>query len=476
MSIQIFNSNGKPMRMNRRNFLRVTAGLGGAAFLSACAAPAAAPAPGAPSGESQAPSGESQAPSTSGDQVALNVLWENWGDIYNNLMTEIGTDFNKTTPNVNVEWNFDPDWVTKLTTLIAANNVPDATLMRPAPLANLAPKGALLELDAYLKDAGVSRDDFIAPMYDSGLHDGKQYAIPGGADFICMFYSKDVYEAAGLDPEKPAITTEELLGHTKQMMQKDSAGDIQRAGYIPTAGSFVNWAYIHGGKFYDADSGKITANDPANIAAMEYLKEFVKLYDINKMAAFNARPGMFEAGNPFSTKQLGFVMDGFWFYEALDQHAPDLNYGVSWWPTLNDSDEDRKRYAMSGWMVSLPKGAPHTEEAWNFLKYGFIDNSARMGYLTLNGPCILKAAGDWEAGLKEKMGANNRMVPYLEFFSKTGALATNFFPVIPVQAFYQDELNRVFDLVMRDEVTPQAGLDEVTKNVQAELDKAMKPA
>ncbi len=468
MSIRLFESNGRPMRMNRRNFLRVTAGLGSAAFLSACAAPAAAPsAPSAPSGESQAPA------APAGDQIALNVLWENWGDIYNNLMTEIGADFTKTTPDVGVEWNFDPDWVTKLTTLIAANNVPDATLMRPAPLANLAPKGALLELDAYLKDAGVSRDDFIAAMYDSGLHDDKQYAIPGGADFICMFYSKDVYQAVGLDPDKPALTTDELLEHSKQILQKDSAGDIQRAGYIPSAGHFDNWAFIFGGKLYDKDSGKITANDPANVAAMEYLKEFVKLYDINKMAAFNARPGMFEAGNPFSTKQLGYVMDGFWFYEALDQHAPDLNYGVTWWPTLKDSDEDRKRYRMSGWMVSLPKGAEHTEEAWKFLRYAFIDNSARMGYLTLNGPCILKAASEWEAGLKEKMGADNRMVPYLELFSKTGALATNFFPVLPVQAFYQDELSRVFDLVMRDEVTPQAGLDEVTKNVQAELDKAL---
>jgi multiple sugar transport system substrate-binding protein len=471
MSIRLFESNGKPMRMNRRNFLRLGTTLGGAALLSACVAPAAAPAPSAPSGESQAPA--AAMPAASGGQVTLNVLWENWGDIYNNLMTEIGADFSKTTPSVAVEWNFDPDWRTKLTTLIAAGNVPDVTLMRPDASANLAPKGALLELDSFLKDAGVTRDDFIAPMYDSGLYNGKQYAIPGGADFICMFYSKDVYKDAGLDPEKPALTTDELLEHTKQILQKDSAGDIQRAGYIPAAGHFDNWAFIFGGKLYDPDSGKITANDPANIAALEYLKEFVKLYDINKMAAFNARPGMFEAGNPFSTRQLGFVMDGFWFYEALDQHAPDLNYGVSWWPTLKDSDEDRKRYRMSGWMVSLPKGAKNTEQAWQFVKYGFIDNSARMGYLTLNGPCILKAASEWETGLKEKMGANNRMVPYLELFTKTGALATNFFPVIPVQAFYQDELNRVFDLVMRDEVTPQAGLDEVTKNVQAELDKAL---
>jgi methyl coenzyme M reductase subunit C len=43
-----------------------------------------------------------------------------------------------------------------------------------------------------------------------------------------------------------------------------------------------------------------------------------------------------------------------------------------------------------------------------------------------------------------------------------------------VQSFYNDELNRVYDLVIRGQQTPQAALDEVTKNVQSELDKASK--
>lgn len=74
--------------------------------------------------------------------------------------------------------------------------------------------------------------------------------------------------------------------------------------------------------------------------------------------------------------------------------------------------------------------------------------------------------------MTKKIGDKNRMAPYLHFFTDTGALATNFFPIVPVQSYYSDELNRVYDLVVRDQMTPQAGLDEVTKNVQAELDKA----
>ena len=124
-------------------------------------------------------------------------------------------------------------------------------------------------------------------------------------------------------------------------------------------------------------------------------------------------------------------------------------------------------------MYSIPQESAHRDEAWDFINFAFIDQAALMGYKTLNGPCVKAALPDWETGLRDYMGADNRMVPYLDIFSQTGAAATNFFPVLPIGSYYNDELSRIYDLVMREEVTAQAGLDEVATNVQTELDKAM---
>jgi multiple sugar transport system substrate-binding protein len=459
---------------SRRHFLRLSAA-GGAAWLAACGATPAAPTPGtAPGGAAEPAATAAPPPAAGSEAVKLNILWENWGEIYNNLMTVIGDDFTKEHPTITIEWNFDPDWQTKLTTLVAANTLPDVTFMRPSPMATFAPKGTLLELSALVQQTGLKREDFVTPLYDSSLHEGKLYALPGGADWWCLFYSKDVYREVGLDPEQPPQTFDELIAHSREILQKDAAGDIQRIGYNPSAGQFVNWVYIFGGELYDATSGKITANHPANVEALTRLAEYVKLLDVNKLAAFNQRPGTFEAGNPFATRQAAFIFDGFWTYEALDQHAPDIDYAVAFWPTLKGTPEERKNYVTGGWQVAIPNGTKTSEAAWQFIRYAFIDQSARMGYQTLNGTCIKSQFAAWEAGVKQKMGANNRMAPYLHLFTETGGAATKYFPVLPVSAFYQDELNRVYDLVMRGEQTPQAGLDEVTKNVQAELDKAMK--
>lgn len=463
--------------LSRRKFLHMSAMASSAALLAACGGtPAATPTtvPVAPAPDAAPTAVPAAEPAATGSAVSLNVLNENWGDIYNNLMVVIGDDYTKTNPSTKIDWNFDPDWQTKLTTLLAANTPPDATIMRPAPLATLAAKGALLDLTALVQETGLKREDFVTPLYDSSLHNGKLYAIPGGADYWCLFYSKDVYREVGLDPEKPPLTFDELIAHSKQVLKKDSSGDIQRIGFNPSAGWFVNWAYIFGGELYDANTQKITANHPANIEALTQLQAYIKLLDINKLAAFNQRPGTFEAGNPFATKQAAFVFDGFWTYEAFDQHAPDLDYGVAFWPTLKGTPEERKNYVTGGWQYAIPTGSKQADAAWKFIRYAFIDQSAKMGYLTLNGTTIKSQFGAWEDGVKQKMGAKNRMAAGLKYFTDTAGAASKLFPVLPVMAFYQDELNRVYDLVMRDQKTPKEGLDEVTKNVQSELDKAMK--
>ncbi|MDQ2996194.1 MAG: extracellular solute-binding protein [Chloroflexota bacterium] len=476
--------------VSRRDFFRLGALAGGTAALAACggtpaapveqgaaatAAPGSAPVVAATAAPAAEVAAATAAPAAAGaDTLTISLLNENWGDIYNNLMVVIGDDFSKANPSIKLDWNFDPDWTTKLTTQLAANTPPDATIMRPGQLATLARKGALMDLSSFVQETGLKREDFVVPIYDSSTYDGKLYAIPGGADYIAMYYSKDVLKAADLDPEKPPTTYDDLIAQSKQILQKDSNGDIQRIGYIPQASHLVNWTYIFGGKFYDAASQKITANDPANVAFLEKLVDYVKLLDIDKLTAFNQRPGTFEAGNPFATKQSAFVFDGFWTYEAFDQHAPDIDYAVTFWPTVKGTPEERKNYAISGWMYTIPTGSKNADAAWKFIRYAFIDQAAKMGVLTLNGPCVKSALPVWETGVKEKMGAKNRLAPHMNIFSETGAAATNFFPLIPVQSFYSDELNRVYDLVIRGQQTPQAALDEVTKNVQAELDKVSK--
>jgi len=392
--------------------------------------------------------------------------------VYNKLMSVIGDEYTKENPNVKVTWEFDPEWRTKLTTLLAANTPPDLAFMRGDFLAAVAPKGVLLALDDYLAQANVKRDDFVLPLYDSGSYQGKLYAIPGGADVWSLFYNKGLYEASGLPSDNAPATIPEFADNSEKVLKKNADGTIEQASLWYTTGWLPQWMYAFGGKLYDDASGKVTANDSKNVEAFTFLKGFWQgMGDIDQLTAFAQRPGQLEAGNPFATGQSVHVFDGFWYYEAIDQYAPDMQYGVGYWPTPNGTEEEKKNWMLDGWQYSLPKGIPNVDESWNFMRYMFVDNSAKMGCDTLNGPCIVAQFQDWITCLQQKMGPDNRMAPYLKIFTEQAQVATKYWPVIENRAFYADELTRVFDLMIRDQLEPQAALEEVNNTVQADLDK-----
>jgi multiple sugar transport system substrate-binding protein len=405
------------------------------------------------------------------DPIELYLLMPDWGGQYNELMELLGVQFNEANPNISVAWEHNSDAHAKFLTLIGGGTPPDMVMTYEANA--LAKLGALLPLDSYLADAGLTRDDFTGPLWDAGLLDGVQHIIPGGQDYLVMVYSKDVYRDAGLDADNPPKTTAEFMEANRAILRKDSSGFVSRIPYIPTPGHFVQWSHIFGGSWYDAENEKITANDPAIVASLEWLVDYVNEVGYDQYAQFTQLPGVFESGNPFSTGELAHFIEGFWVYDPLDQHAPEVDYGMMMLPTLNGTEEERANYTTGGWNFGIPTGAAHPDEAWQFLKFALVDNAAKMGVDTLNSPAYQPALPDWEAGLIEALGPDNRMVPYVSLFGEVARDAQKAFPALPVSAYYTDERDRAFEAALIGEKTPQAALDEVTANVQAELDRAL---
>ncbi len=396
----------------------------------------------------------------------------NWGDTYNKLMENIGNEYTKAHPETKINWIFEDDYQTKFLTTVAGGDPPDIVEAEFYFQASLNQKGAVMQLDNYFQTAGLTPDMFVEAVYKYCVYKGKIYGVPGGSDFLCVFWNKSLYQDAGLDPEAPPKTLAELLDHSKKILKFGSDGAMERVGLIPGRNDFWFWAFQMGGDFYDEKTNKITANNEKNVEALTQLSDYVKLMDPTKLDAFQSgRPGLYEAGNPFSTKQSAYALDGFWTYEVLDQYAPDIQYGVVTYPTLSGKPEEMKNYWASGWAWALANGGKQPDPAWAFTKYAMVDNSAKMGYITLNGPSVKAQMPEFEQGMKEKLGPNNRMTNQLGPFTTMANNATKSWPAIPVSSYYKDEIERAIDYAIHQKKSPKEALDECTSNVQAELDK-----
>jgi len=105
-----------------------------------------------------------------------------------------------------------------------------------------------------------------------------------------------MFAAAGLDPERPPRTTQELDEMAAKLVKFDSNGNIVQMGFLPTEPGWWNWGwgYFFGGKV-NAGIEKLTPDDPANIKAFEWVTGYAEKYGREKTLSFRSGFGSFDS-------------------------------------------------------------------------------------------------------------------------------------------------------------------------------------
>lgn len=119
---------------------------------------------------------------------------------------------------------------------------------------------------------------YMDGMIDSVTVDGKVYAAPLMASWTIMFYNAQMYEKAGLDPDKPPKTWDELLAHGRAIQTKDTYAytDAMAHGEQNTT-VFFRWAKSAGAQIGEFRGKKYywMLNSEECVAAVEFLKKMM---------------------------------------------------------------------------------------------------------------------------------------------------------------------------------------------------------
>jgi multiple sugar transport system substrate-binding protein len=141
---------------------------------------------------------------------------------------------------------------------------------------------------------------------DTVTFDGTQWGVPVAFSTKALFWNKDLFTAAGLDPEKPPTTWAEELEYAKAISEKTEAAGfgVVAKTFDNTMHQFLHWVYTNDGLVIDAD-GNITLDSPQNLAALTALKDIVPYaeegptaYEQNEVRAIflDGKLGMIQAG------------------------------------------------------------------------------------------------------------------------------------------------------------------------------------
>jgi ABC-type glycerol-3-phosphate transport system substrate-binding protein len=263
--------------------------------------------------------------------------------------------------------------------------------------------------------------------------------------------------------------------------QKGGAGDYVRLGNVPNTAygySARSAAYMYGGKLYDEGAAKFTLDHPKNVEAVEMVAAYARQLDYAKAQEFlKDKPNYRQAACPWYTNNAAFLSTGFWMYENVDQHRPDLAYGAAWpVPGLTGSKEELKNVVIGGWSHASPATAKHHDEAWLFLRYFFVDHAAQMGYTSLNGPSVLGQLDLFKKELIQRtLGPGNRMVKHMDLLLEIARNGTH--PSAPPTILGTRpgaEFDKAVGAALLGEVPARQALTTANQTLQSELDQALR--
>jgi len=139
--------------------------------------------------------------------------------------------------------DYDPT-MQKVQTAIMAGNPPDIFMVEISELPTLLTMNAVLPLDDYVKKMEKGYwEDFYAPFRENAVIGGKIYGIPFQRSTPVFYWNKEAFRAAGLDPEKPPQTWDELRDLAVKLTVRDAkTGDVKHWG-VTISGGWNDWLY-----------------------------------------------------------------------------------------------------------------------------------------------------------------------------------------------------------------------------------------
>ena len=127
-------------------------------------------------------------------------------------------DFNRTHDDVKVKMTAIPDaqYITKLATAIRGRHVPDIVDVDDINSTLLAYHEALTDLTPLVRRLPY-RNRLSHAHAELATYHGRQYGVPYLADISVLYYNKQLFRRAGLDPNQPPRTLEEVLSAARKI-------------------------------------------------------------------------------------------------------------------------------------------------------------------------------------------------------------------------------------------------------------------
>ncbi len=343
----------------------------------------------------------------------------------------------------------------KLLTAIAAGSPPDLAQLTPFSTPQWASLGVMTDLTPYIQREGLSGNDFFPVAWNDMNWQGKVWQVQWDADAnFPFFWNKQVFEDAGLDPDTPPKTLEEVVEFSKKI-NKSTNGNVSRVGMIPWdnygfSNSLFTWGWAFGGEFYDREKQVVTPDNEYVVKALEWIANYAK--SIGGAEKLTVTPPNLQL-HVFSTGNIGMAPLVAPNYRDIKEAKPDMKIGATLLPFQGPGATAPGAGGwLGGWSLFIPKGAKNPDAAWEFIKWVSIsEEGTHAEWETVGFPPAYR-----KASVLQDIKNDAVMGPYYT----TLVNAQHSRPAIPVGSFYTNILSQLVGEAVYGQLTPYQAMKQ----------------
>jgi sn-glycerol 3-phosphate transport system substrate-binding protein len=165
------------------------------------------------------------------------------------IIDGMAAEFEKQHPDIKIKPVYAgsyQDSIAKALTAQKGGTPPQLAVLLSTDMFTLIDEDAIVPVETLAKTDADKK--WLGGFYDAFMQNsrsnGHTWGIPFQRSTIVMYYNKDMFRAAGLDPEHAPASWDELVETTKKLTKKDAAGHVTQWGLeIPSGGSFAYWLF-----------------------------------------------------------------------------------------------------------------------------------------------------------------------------------------------------------------------------------------
>lgn len=224
------------------------------------------------------------------------------------IVDEYAAAFEKENPTIKVTPIYAGDYqqtVAKALTAIKGGDIPETAILLAADLFLLSDEDVVVPVEDFVKtpEDKAWMNSFYPAFMENAKIKGKTYAIPFQRSTPVLYWNKDAFKEAGLDPEKGPKNWAEMREMAKKLTKKNAAGAVTQWGIqIPSDGN-TQWLFSgmttgNDIRLTNADGNKVAFSDPKVVQAVQNWHDLSKVDGTQPsgLIAWSSTPRDFIAG------------------------------------------------------------------------------------------------------------------------------------------------------------------------------------